>query len=290
MVGTRQLEKLLSLVEGQGAKAVLVGDWTQIQAVDAGAAFRGVSERIGYTRLDEIVRQREEWARDVVHDLREGRAGEALTELFERGQLFIGEDREDAYQRFVLDWKEKAIDASELKSTLAFAGSVLEVRELNRRLQEERIRAGELGAQSIDIDGFEVHVNERVMVTRNNSLLCLKNGTLADVVAIDGDVLKLRTEDGFVVEVDTNTFDYLTLGYCMTTHRGQGVTTENAFVMTGDGMTDRELSYVQGSRAKEFTKFYSDEVSGGGTIEELASRMNRSRQKELAHEYLIEGA
>ncbi len=38
MIGSRQMERLLSAAAG--AKAVLVGDSEQLQAIEAGAAFR----------------------------------------------------------------------------------------------------------------------------------------------------------------------------------------------------------------------------------------------------------
>ena len=40
MVGTRQLERVLSHAADAGAKVVLVGDPEQLQAIEAGAAFR----------------------------------------------------------------------------------------------------------------------------------------------------------------------------------------------------------------------------------------------------------
>jgi hypothetical protein len=55
-------------------------------------------------------------------------------------------------------------------------------------------------------------------------------------------------------------------------------------------MTDREITYVQSSRARGRTRFYTDVESGGETIETLAKQMNRSRAKDLAHEYSIEAA
>ena len=47
MVGTRQLERVVSEAERQGAKVVLVGDPQQLQAIEAGAAFRMTAERHG---------------------------------------------------------------------------------------------------------------------------------------------------------------------------------------------------------------------------------------------------
>ena len=44
MVGTRQLERVLSHATETGAKVVLVGDPKQLQAIEAGAAFRSIHE------------------------------------------------------------------------------------------------------------------------------------------------------------------------------------------------------------------------------------------------------
>jgi len=41
MIGTRQMERLVALASDRGTKLALVGDWQQLQAIDAGAAFRG---------------------------------------------------------------------------------------------------------------------------------------------------------------------------------------------------------------------------------------------------------
>lgn len=287
MVGTRQMEKLLSVVESAGAKIVLTGDWKQLQAIDAGAAFRGIAEDVGCSSLEEIIRQRERWSRNMVKDLRDGRAENALSELYSRGRLFIGSDREEAKERLVSDWREFAIEKRELKDTLVFAGTNIEVRELNRLLQAERKESGELGEKSIEVDGMEFFFGDRVMVTRNSNLLCVDNGSFAEVVGIEGEVMGLRLDNGLTVEVDTKDFSHLTLGYAMSVHKGQGITCENALIMTGDSMTDREMSYVEGSRAKSVTKLYSDELSSG-ELAELAARMNMSRQAELAYEYEVE--
>ncbi|HTC10260.1 MAG TPA: AAA family ATPase [Acetobacteraceae bacterium] len=40
MIGSRQMERLLSAAEAAGAKVVLVGDSEQLRAIEAGAAFR----------------------------------------------------------------------------------------------------------------------------------------------------------------------------------------------------------------------------------------------------------
>jgi ATP-dependent exoDNAse (exonuclease V) alpha subunit len=66
MVGTRQLERVLSNAAEAGAKVVLVGDIKQLQSIEAGAAFRSIHERHGGAEIGEVRRQREDWQRDAI--------------------------------------------------------------------------------------------------------------------------------------------------------------------------------------------------------------------------------
>src|SRR3546814_18394750 len=72
------MESVLSHAEQAGAKVVLVGDPVQLQAIEAGAAFRAVTERHGWAEITEIRRQCEDWQRDATKALATGRAGEAI--------------------------------------------------------------------------------------------------------------------------------------------------------------------------------------------------------------------
>src|SRR6202012_362945 len=72
MVGTRQLERVLSHAAEAGAKVVLVGDLQQLQAIEAGAAFRSIHERHGGAEIGEVRRQQEEWQRDATRHLATG--------------------------------------------------------------------------------------------------------------------------------------------------------------------------------------------------------------------------
>jgi ATP-dependent exoDNAse (exonuclease V) alpha subunit len=56
---------LLSDAVDAGAKVVLVGDPQQLQAIEAGAAFRSIHERHGGAEIGEVCGQREDWQRDA---------------------------------------------------------------------------------------------------------------------------------------------------------------------------------------------------------------------------------
>lgn len=286
MVGTVMLGKLLRIADRSGAKVALIGDHRQLQAIDSGAPFRMIAEEMGAAELTEIVRQRESWQRETVKDFRDGLAERALVELHRRGRLKIEEHRDLALEAVVNDW-ESLIDSGQgsLRNTVVFAGTNGEVADLNELIQYRYRLRGGLGSHSVHVDGVSFYPGDRVIVTKNKPLYGLRNGTLADVVGAWDSSLLLRTEDGFEVEVDTEEFKELDLAYAMNGHRGQGVTVENALVLVGDSMTDREMSYVLASRAKGMTILYSDEESVAD-IPELAERMSQSNQNEMAVEHL----
>lgn len=289
MVGTRMMEELVSLTERTGSKIVLVGDHKQLQAIDAGAPFRGLAERLGVAELQEITRQRERWASQAVTDLATGHAESALHEFAKRGLLKISDSRDDSIEELVKDWKsdfQKGVD------TKILAGTRLETASVNRMCQKVLYEDGLLSMDSINVGRYQFHVGDKVVVTRNNAALMVKNGTQGEVVGINDaqNEIQLRIDGGMTVRLNVELFPHIDLGYCTTTHKAQGQTVESAFVLVGGPMTDRELSYVQGSRAKGKTRFYADKVNGGSSIQQLAEQMTKSRAKDLVHDYLIEAA
>lgn len=65
MVDSRRFAQLLSTAEQAGAKIVTMGDANQLQAVEAGPAFRLLTNRVEPAVLETIVRQQEGWQRDA---------------------------------------------------------------------------------------------------------------------------------------------------------------------------------------------------------------------------------
>ena len=100
MVGTRQLERVLSHAAEAGAKVVLVGDPQQLQSIEAGAAFRSIHERHGGAEIAEVRRQQEDWQRDATRDLATGRTGIALEAYRSRGMVHEAADPRAGARRF----------------------------------------------------------------------------------------------------------------------------------------------------------------------------------------------
>jgi ATP-dependent exoDNAse (exonuclease V) alpha subunit len=77
-------------------------------------------------------------------------------------------------------------------------------------------------------------------------------------------------------------YDSIKLGYAVTTHKSQGMTTQNTFILTDEAMQDRELSYVQASRARGTTRLFTTKTEAGLELSNLAKAMSLSHQKALA--------
>ena len=87
MIGTRQMERVIAEAQKRGAKIVAVGDPEQLQAIEAGAAFRSIAERHGSIEITEIRRQRDDWQRDATRQLATGRTGEAVHAAMNRRDM-----------------------------------------------------------------------------------------------------------------------------------------------------------------------------------------------------------
>jgi conjugative relaxase-like TrwC/TraI family protein len=284
MVGTRQMERLIAHTESVGAKLVLVGDARQLQPIEAGGPFKAISERLGDVKLTSIQRQREEWARKSVSDFASGRAAEGLSALAERGHLRVMDSPVEAQKQLVADWSKGGVERPE--ENLILVGTNHEARTVNERAQLHRFRAGKLGAVSVSVNGEAIFAGDRVLFTRNSRMFGVRNGQLGSIEQIDSVSRRVtaKLDNGARVTVPLHEYEHIKLGYAVTTHKAQGITTENAFVLAGGALQDRELSYVQVSRARGLTRFYTDKVSAGERVAELARQMSKSRQKDLAHD------
>lgn len=275
MTCTRQLAKVVAACSRKGASLVLCGDSRQLQAVGLGGLFAELSRHLESSQLTEIHRQREPWARLAVRDFAFGRAEEAILPYQQRGLVTETENRPAAIESLLGDWVRG--EAAMRKNTVILAGTTSDVSALNRQAQTELLHRGCLGSASVRAGEEIFHVRDRVLFVRNSSTLGVCNGDLGTVSAIDGHELRVNLDSGRTVMVNAEGYKHLRLGYALTTHKAQGMTTESAFILTGGSMTDREMSYVQASRARGTTRWYvADELSS------VVPQMKRSHEKRAA--------
>ena len=288
MVGTRQMQELVSLAHEHEAKLVLVGDDRQLQAIDAGAPFAGMRQRFGAAEMEEIRRQKDEWARDAVHEFSRGDAKAALKRFAERGLIHVLESKADVVRRLTADFLEAAKESG-LAETLVLTGTRAEARKVNREIQLRRRLAGELREERIELHGEVFHPGDRVLFKKNSTRVGVLNGDRGEVVELSEHGMTVRLDDGRRVTIHADSGELVAphLGYASTTHSAQGATVDRALVLAGGVMQDREATYVQASRARVESRIYVDAVTAGDTeLQELAQSMERSRAKDLATDVL----
>jgi Ti-type conjugative transfer relaxase TraA len=154
MVGTRQLERVLSHAAEASAKVVLVGDPQQLQAIEAGAAFRSIHERHRSAEIGEVRRQREEWQRGATRDLADGKTGNALGAYRSHGMVHEAETREQARGDLIDRW-DRDRQASPENGRIILTHTNDEVRALNEAARTRMRAEGDLG------DGVHMTVERR---------------------------------------------------------------------------------------------------------------------------------
>src|SRR5208337_1344068 len=102
MVGSKQMSDIVNKVQQAGAKLVLVGDEKQLQPIAAGGILHSIDRHIAKiapqysTAVEDIKRQREDWMKEVVKDAAQGKTGEALEKLDQKGKINIYQNSTEA--------------------------------------------------------------------------------------------------------------------------------------------------------------------------------------------------
>ncbi|MCB2014910.1 MAG: Ti-type conjugative transfer relaxase TraA, partial [Sphingobium sp.] len=290
MVGTRQMERVLSHAAKAGAKVVLVGDQQQLQAIEAGAAFRAIHERHGGVEISEVRRQHSAWQQDATRQLATGRTGEAIRTYEERGMVHAADTREDARTSLIERWdRERRVNPDDSRIILTHTND--EVRELNQMAREKMRKAGQLGADAtIKAARGERQFasGDRIIFLRNERGLGVKNGSLGTVAMVSAQSMAVRTDDDREVAFDTKDYAHIDHGYAATIHKAQGMTVDRTHVLATPGM-DSHSAYVAISRHRDGLALHygRDDFADQS---KLVRTLSRERGKDLAGDYKPEQA
>jgi hypothetical protein len=285
MVGTRQLERVLSHAAEAGAKVVLVGDPQQLQSIEAGAAFRSIHERHGGAEIGEVRRQREDWQRDATRYLATGRTGHALQAYRSRGMVHEAQTREQARGDLIERW-DRDRQASPDRSRIILTHTNDEVRALNEAARERMRAAGDLGDEvrvTVERGARDLASGDRLMFLQNERGLGVKNGTLGTLELVNPQSMTVRTDDGRSVQFDLKDYNKIDHGYAATIHKAQGMTVDRAHVLATPGM-DAHSSYVALSRHRDGVELHYGRDDFAGR-DRLVRTLSRDRAKDMASDY-----
>ncbi|MFG1431725.1 Ti-type conjugative transfer relaxase TraA [Xanthobacter sp. V2C-8] len=286
MISSRQLARVLGVLEKCGAKAVLVGDHEQLQSIGgAGAAFRAIVGQVGHVTLADVRRQRADWQRQATVDFASLRTAQALSAYHDRGHVHFAADRDEARAALVRDYladRHARPDATRV----AMAHLRVDVWAINEDLRAALRSRGELTGElafATNDGPRNFAPGDRLLFLENNAVLKVKNGTLGSVQDVTDGRIVVRLDRGDTIVIDTAKYQAFDHGYAATIHKKQGATADRAFVLASKSF-DRHLTYVSMSRHRDEVNLYaaSDEFRD---LRALTRRLSRSAAKENAMDY-----
>jgi conjugative relaxase-like TrwC/TraI family protein len=294
MADTNRLARLTELTARGESKLLLVGDQAQLSPIGAGGLFAAIQEHAPTAQLSEVHRAQHEWERQAWAQVREGESQRALASYQAHDRLHITDSREDAAQRMVSDWADARQEHPGERTVMLTDASNVELDRINALAQEQRARAGELGAHQVELPDrpYGLAAGDQVIFTAAHyppGQQRVENGTLGTVEQTKGeDRVTIQTHGAKQREVNVNTGEFgdLRLSYAQHVYKAQGRTVERAFVLTGGWQTDRERTYVAVTRARDRTDLYVSREDLGeqgmyaGAIERLADAIAQSNAQQ----------
>lgn len=286
MVGLRQMERLTSIAEECGAKIVLIGDPEQLQAIEAGAAFRALAERHNRVEITEVRRQNEDWQREATKDLAMGKVREALQSYEAHDQLHTAETREEAREALIEGW-DKSRQANPDASRIILVHTNDERRSLNHLARERLKLAGELGEEislKLEVGIRNMGLGERVMLLKNDRGLGVKNGMLGEITQLSSTHMSLHLDNGRDISFDLKDYAQIDYGYAATIHKAQGVTVDHTHVLATPGL-DRHSAYVALSRHRDSVDLHYGQ-DDFDSLDRLTTTLSRDRAKDMVSDYV----
>ncbi|WP_345803398.1 MobF family relaxase [Microbacterium sp. AZCO] len=263
LAGTLSLDRISSLAASAGAKVLLVGDHAQLQAVDAGGGFALLAhDRDDVPELVDVHRFVHAWEKKASVQLRDGDT-DVIDQYTERGRVVEGQS-DAMIDAAYLAWRT---DVRAGSASILVADSNEAVTALNVRARAERILDGDItGTTEVALHaGTAAAAGDIVFTRRNDRTLrtgrsWVRNGDRWTVIKVfeEGRMLVRRADRRSRATVTLPAFyvaEHVDLGYAITAHRAQGITTDTAHVLVQTGMT-RESLYVAMTRGRQANTAY----------------------------------
>ena len=303
MVDSRTLALLVREATKKGVTLLMVGDQEQLSPIGPGGPFLQITKDGATCHLSGHFRQRNSPEDSATAASPLETEVEAILENYaRRGCLTVTQTRTDAVTRLVNEWvKDGGI--AKPKGAMILTQTRADANQINTLCQDARLLKEAISSKSVVIQNQVYHVGDRVMFHQKIGLKGVKNGdqgTISGIdrlkktvaVMLDRKPTKLKAMMGqkqtVTIAIDNLSEKHLTLGYAATPHKIQGQRIERIYCLSGGGIANKKLDYVQLTRGESFTKVFMDRDVAGKKLADIADSMQQSGKKDLAHDRLDE--
>lgn len=285
MVNSRRLAELLCVAQTARAKIILLGDPEQLQPIQAGAPFRAIAERVGYSELNEVVRQKHSVMQQASKEFATQRTWQALDKYKKLGVIHEHKTRIDAINSIIVSWSNNR------DRSIILAYTRKDVAILNEKarfiLKGDNVLKNEQKLLVRNREGEEVTKifapNDRIYFIRNDNLLGVKNGSLGKIQSISGDVLTVRLDTGESIVFSLRDYNHIDHGYAATVHKAQGITVDRTYFLA-DKYLDRHATYVAATRHRDHLEIHYDRETFKYS-QDLYRTLCRERIKDMVIDY-----
>jgi len=261
LAGTFALDEIVGAARAAGSKVLLLGDFAQTGAVEAGGAFSLLVKDRGelVAELSEVRRFESAWEKAASIELRLGNST-AIASYEANGRIKAGE-RQELLDAIYAAWRS---DVGAGKASLMIAGDAATVTELNARARAGRVAEGTVAETGLSVaEGQTAGVGDEIVTRKNNRLLSVgkswvKNGDRFVVSSTnsDGTMAVRRSSGGPEVVLPADyVASHVELAYATTAYRSQGRTTDTSHTLVSPSTT-REVLYVAATRGRESNMIY----------------------------------
>lgn len=287
MVNSQRLAELLYVAQSVHAKVVMLGDPEQLQAIQAGAPFRAIAERVGYSELNEIVRQQDPIMQQASQEFATERTWQALDRYQKLGAMHEHKTRFDAIDAVIDSWSKD----KDRNNSIMLAYTRKDVAALNEKarsiLKTENALKHEHALRIKNREGEEIikpfAVNEQIYFIRNDSMLGVKNGSLGKIRSIEGDLLTVLLDTDKTIVFSLDDYNSIDHGYAATIHKAQGITVDKTYFLA-DKYLDRHATYVAATRHRHYLEIHYDRETFKYS-QELYRTLGREKTKDMVVDY-----
>jgi len=267
MVDSRAMARIVAKAKERESVVVTIADLRQLQAIDAGASFRILSDIAkaagSYSELRDVQRQKRDWHKDAVVlmsdaiiEKDDARRLDLVTRSFnileEHKAITWAATRDDAIDHAVKS--ARAYRAAGLQDTLLLAGD----KDTTRHLAEEyRRRDGLEGAGRAYMTAGgrrELAEGDRFVFLENSltgkRALGVRNGDTGHVVEVKPNQISVRLDrEDRVVTFSPRSYQNWDQAGALTVHKSQGASVDGVVPLL-DRSASAELAFVAMSRSK----------------------------------------
>jgi exodeoxyribonuclease V alpha subunit len=300
MVDQQLFYRLLSALNPETTRLILIGDAAQLPSVGAGNVLRDLvkSKSIENVFLQEIFRQNE--ASDIIINAHRINKGEGL--LLTKNPpdfIFIEEkDKEKIQDKIIKITNKLYLEEKEFQVlSPMYKPQYIGVDALNQILKGNLNKESQDGGE-INLSGVTFKVNDRVIVTKNNYKYDVFNGDIGKIKEIDyrSGIVKIKLFKPIrYIELgirDDSIYSLnLKLAYCITVHKVQGLEFEYIIIPISKAfrpLLQRNLLYTGVTRARSKIIIIGDPEALGMAIANNRPVLRNTMLSERLNKYLSE--